>query len=139
MISSAPIDRTRSTFDVLHTPVTCAPNALASCTANEPTPPAAPMIKTFCPGRHLPYVPQPLESGVSGDRNGRCLFESEVRRLARDPIRSGSSEIGERAFTGAEHLITRRDTGHVLTDRHHRSREGPARERGLWARGTRSP
>src|SRR5579864_1198266 len=39
-----------STFLVLHTPVTSAPNDLAICTANVPTPPAAPLIKTFCPG-----------------------------------------------------------------------------------------
>jgi hypothetical protein len=50
MTSSAPIERTNSTWAVEHTPVTWAPNALASCTANDPTPPAAPMTKTRCPG-----------------------------------------------------------------------------------------
>jgi hypothetical protein len=35
---------------VLATPVTWAPNALASCTANHPTAPAAPMIRTFWSG-----------------------------------------------------------------------------------------
>src|SRR6266542_2339889 len=40
MTRSAPIDRTISTFLVLHTPVTSAPNDLAICTANVPTPPA---------------------------------------------------------------------------------------------------
>src|SRR5512132_3803245 len=39
-----------STLLVLHTPVTSAPKALASCTAKLPTPPDAPMITTFCPG-----------------------------------------------------------------------------------------
>ena len=34
---------------MLHTPVTSAPEALAICTANVPTPPDAPMIRTFCP------------------------------------------------------------------------------------------
>jgi hypothetical protein len=38
-----------SAFAVLHTPVTCAPNALAICTANVPTPPDAPLIRTLCP------------------------------------------------------------------------------------------
>ena len=38
--------RTRSTFVVLQTPVTTAPKALASCTANVPTPPAAPLMRT---------------------------------------------------------------------------------------------
>ena len=37
MTRSAPMDRTISTFLVLHTPVTSAPNHLAICTANVPT------------------------------------------------------------------------------------------------------
>jgi hypothetical protein len=44
------MERTMSTFLVLHTPVTSAPNALAICTANVLTPPDPPLIKTFCPG-----------------------------------------------------------------------------------------
>ena len=40
-------ERTISRFLVLHTAVTSAPNALAICTANVPTPPDAPLIKTF--------------------------------------------------------------------------------------------
>src|SRR5918995_2636383 len=59
MTSSAPIERTRSTFDVLDTPVTCAPNALAICTANDPTPPAAPITNTFCPDRTFPTLLRP--------------------------------------------------------------------------------
>src|SRR5215467_8933082 len=54
MTWSAPIEATISAFCVLHTPVTSAPNALASCTANVPTPPDAPLIKTLCPGRTRP-------------------------------------------------------------------------------------
>ena len=50
MASSAPMDRTRSSLLVLHTAVTCAPNALAICTANVPTPPAAPITSTPWPG-----------------------------------------------------------------------------------------
>src|SRR5918911_1406914 len=52
MTWSAPSVRTRSTFPrrVLHTPVTSAPRALAICTANVPTPPDAPVIRTVCPG-----------------------------------------------------------------------------------------
>src|SRR5207244_8246856 len=41
MTCFAPMDRTISTFLVLHTPVTSAPNDLAICTANMPTPPDA--------------------------------------------------------------------------------------------------
>src|SRR5215218_809504 len=50
MTWSAPIDRTISRLLVLHTPVTSAPNALASWTAKLPTPPEAPMTTTVCPG-----------------------------------------------------------------------------------------
>ena len=39
------MDRTMSTFLVLHTPVTSAPNDLAICTANVPIAPDAPLIK----------------------------------------------------------------------------------------------
>ncbi len=44
------MDRTRSTFVVRHTAVTSAPNALAICAVNVPTPPDAPMTSTVYPG-----------------------------------------------------------------------------------------
>src|SRR5260221_9804743 len=44
------MEPTISPFLELQTPVTSAPNDLASCTANVPTPPAAPLIRTRCPG-----------------------------------------------------------------------------------------
>src|SRR6266852_9359063 len=56
------MDRTMSTFLVLHTPVTSAPNHLAICTANVPTPPAAPLIKPFCPGRICPLSRRPCNA-----------------------------------------------------------------------------
>ena len=54
MTWSAPIEATISVFAVLHTPVTSAPNALASCTAKVPTPPDAPLTSTLCPARIRP-------------------------------------------------------------------------------------
>ena len=39
---------------VLHTPVTSAPNACASCAAEQPHPAAAPMLNTVCPGCTFP-------------------------------------------------------------------------------------
>ena len=54
MTSSAPSERTSSCFDVLHTPVTCAPNDFAIWTANVPMPPPAPTMSTFCPARMRP-------------------------------------------------------------------------------------
>src|SRR5919106_5025482 len=54
MTWSAPRDRTKSTFRVLHTPVTSAPSALAICTASVPTPPDAPLMRTVVPGLTWP-------------------------------------------------------------------------------------
>src|SRR4030095_1091618 len=54
MTRSAPIDRTRSTFLPLHTPETPAPHDLHLGQANVHTPPDAPLIKTFSPGRTFP-------------------------------------------------------------------------------------
>src|SRR6266566_9032942 len=62
MTSSAPRERTRSALDVLHTPVTVAPDALAICTANDPTPPAAPMTITCCPGCTRPQSRTPCSA-----------------------------------------------------------------------------
>src|SRR5437773_9790300 len=39
----------------MHTPVTSAPNDFAIWTAKVTTPPVAPLIRTFCPGRMLPW------------------------------------------------------------------------------------
>ena len=54
MTLSAPSERTSSCFDVLHTPVTCAPQDFAIWTANVPIPPPAPTIRTFCPAWRRP-------------------------------------------------------------------------------------
>src|SRR5712692_3914130 len=62
MTRSAPMERTKSTFPVLHTPVTSAPKDLAICTANVPTPPPAPLIRTFCPGRIFPLSRRPCNA-----------------------------------------------------------------------------
>src|SRR6266571_7062489 len=56
------MERTISTFLVLQTPVTSAPNDLATCTANVPTPPAAPLIKTFWPGWICPLSRRPCNA-----------------------------------------------------------------------------
>src|SRR5437762_13583467 len=62
MTQSAPMDRTMSKFVVLHTPVTFAANDFAICTANVPTPPAAPLIKTFCPHGIRPLSRRPCNA-----------------------------------------------------------------------------
>jgi hypothetical protein len=62
MTCPAPKDRTRSTFVVPHTAVTCAPNAVASCTAKVPTPPDAPVISTVWPGWTRPWSRRPCRA-----------------------------------------------------------------------------
>src|SRR6266852_5265993 len=62
MTWSAPIDRAVSTFLVLHTAVTSAPNALAICTANVPTPPDAPSTRTLWPGWIRPLSRRPCSA-----------------------------------------------------------------------------
>src|SRR5919107_268251 len=101
MTSSAPSDRTRSTFVVLHTPVTSAPKALAICTANDPTPPAA----------------KSLERRAAGGGNRRRLLEGEVRRLGRQPVLARSRVLGEGASAGAEHLIAQLELRDPIPDR----------------------
>jgi len=62
MTRSAPRERTNSTFFVLQTPVTLAPNDFAICTAKVPIPPAAPLIKTFCPALRCPLSRSPCNA-----------------------------------------------------------------------------
>src|SRR6266581_3089145 len=99
---SAPIDRTRSTFLVLHTPVTSAPNALAICTANVPTPPAAqdPLARL-----DPPLIAKSLEGCGSRDGYGRSLLEREPRRLRRKVVLATTHVLGKGAAARAEDLI----------------------------------
>src|SRR5215472_5797977 len=78
MTRSAPSDRTISTFSVLHTPVPSAPSDFAICTANVPMPPAAPLIKTFCPGVTVAFIPKPLQCSEPRESARRRLAQRQV-------------------------------------------------------------
>ena len=65
MTCAAPSERTSSTLRVLHTPVTSAPIATAICTANEPTPPLAPLTSTRCPAFTAPTSRIPRRAVVA--------------------------------------------------------------------------
>src|SRR6266851_2880834 len=65
MTWSAPIDRAVSTFLVLHTAVTSAPNDLAIWTANVPTPPDAPSTRTLWPGWMRPLSRRPSRAVIA--------------------------------------------------------------------------
>src|SRR6516225_3429825 len=81
MTSSAPSERTNSTFEVLHTAVTTPPSALAIWRARWPTPPAAPRISTFVPPWNPAHVTHRLQRGAPGHGKRRRLLEREVHRL----------------------------------------------------------
>jgi hypothetical protein len=78
MTLSAPSARTISTFLVLQTPVTSAPNDFAICTANVPTPPDAPIIKDLLLWLHLSRVTEALQGCQRGQRYRACLLERQV-------------------------------------------------------------
>src|SRR5919107_270400 len=115
MTWSAPIDRTRSTFAVLHTPVTCAPNALAICTPNVPTPPDAPTTSTRWPAWTRPRSRRACRA-VTAD-TGTAAACSKVRnfRAARldhpRDLRAKSRGLGPpHAVAGDAHQV--RQPGH---------------------------
>src|SRR3954454_19312316 len=97
MTSSAPSDRTRSSFCVLDTPVTFAPRAFAICTAKVPTPPDAPTTRTCWPAFYASTVAQRLQCGDGGDGHGGGLLEAQVRRHPRELVRFRRGVLGERS------------------------------------------
>ena len=81
-----------STFAVLQTPVTSAPNDLAICTANVPTPPDAPFTSTLLYRLNVSLVAKALQRGEGRHRYGSRLLERDVIRL-HDQYRLGSANI----------------------------------------------
>src|SRR5580692_776541 len=83
--------RTMSTFLVLHTPVTSVPNDLAICTANVPTPPAAPLMRICILG---PVSSRKLHTGKPYVQFERRTEASAQARLLRPDISSQVSATG---------------------------------------------
>ena len=139
MTWSAPIERTRSTFAVLHTPVTSAPKALASCTANVPTPPDAPMIRTFCPGWTWPVSRSACRA--VGAEMGTAAACSKVRFAGLGASLSSRARAysAKAPSPDAEHLVARLEPGHVLADRLDAPGDIRAADTGSWACGARNP
>jgi hypothetical protein len=69
------------------------------------------------PSSNLALVAQSLEGGRGRGWDGRGLREAEVRRLGREPVRSGARVLGEGAPTRPEHLVSRLEAGHLLANR----------------------
>ena len=106
-----------STFRVLHTPVTSAPNDLAICTANVPTPPDAPGDQDLLSRLDIPVIAQSLEGSKRRHADRRGLLECEIGRFQRQPLLGGGRILGEGALAPTEDLLTRLELGHALADR----------------------
>jgi hypothetical protein len=78
-------------------------------------------------GLDAPVVADGLQGGAPEDGDGRRLVEGEIRRLRGELVGSGSRVLGEGAGRRPEHLVARREAGHVGTDRLDRSGQVPAR------------
>ena len=127
--------RTSSTLRPLHTPVTSAPSALATCTANVPTPPDAPLTSTFCPG----WTPAMQSSAVPpASGSGGRLLEGQVRRLAARRASPGRTRTAPRRPPRPRRRPRRRPAGRSRPRRPpRRRRRRPCRAPGAWA--SRSP
>ena len=116
MTWAAPIERTSSTLPVLHTPVTSAPSAAAICTAYVPTPPAAPLTSTRCPGCTSPTSRIPRRAVVAAI--GTAAACSNVRPAGLGTTLSASARATRRMRPGrSRHLVTGLQPAHVGADR----------------------
>ena len=135
---------------MLQTPVTSAPNDFAICTAKVPTPPEAPLIKTFCPGWRSPLITQSLQGGQRGQGHGRRLLERQVGRLRRQQVSRDTGVLGtatrrdlssricsEARPRPPEYLIAWAELGHGLAHRLNLPRQVPRQNVAL--PGLRSP
>ena len=106
-----------SRFRVLHTPVTSAPYDFAICTANVPTPPDAPLIKTFCPGWTFPLSRRPCNAVIARNRTRSRLLKCYVGRLQRHSSSLADAHIlSESPCASAEYFVTWFELRDVLAD-----------------------
>src|ERR1035438_10743766 len=91
------MERTRSKFLVLQTPVTSVPKDLAICTAKVPTPPDAPLIRTFCPGLICPLLRRPRSEEHTSELQSlrhlvcRLLLEKQKEQCFYGPVKFDSA------------------------------------------------
>ena len=110
---------------VLHTPATWAPNALASCTANVPTPPPAPMTRTFCPAATFPVSRRPCRAANPEVGTAACSNVTFAGLPRSGPVSGGV--LGKGAGAGPGHFVAGSEPRPVLADRRHGSRDIAAR------------
>ncbi len=86
MTASAPIDLTRPTFLVLHAPVISAPGHFGDLHRERADAARRAVDQDLLPGPHPGLVPQRLQGGDRGNRNGCGLLEGDHRRLRDDLV-----------------------------------------------------
>src|SRR5260221_8494824 len=105
MTWSAPIERAMSTFCVLQTAVTSVPNDLASCTANDPTPPDDLVNQDLLPRLNLSFVAKTPQSGDRRYRDGGGGLKRETGRFQDQFVFISTRILGKRTLAYPEHLI----------------------------------
>src|SRR5215210_1561343 len=132
MTRSAPIERTISTFWVLQTPVTYAPNALAICTAKVPTPPEAPMINTSCSGVTRPWSRTACRAVKPVTGTAAACSKLRFSGFGAKLVLPSACVLGERSPADAEHLVAGPEGAHVFAERLHDPCHVRADDRVLW-------
>ena len=125
------MERTRSTFFVLVTPVTSAPNALAICTANVPTPPDAPLMRTFCPGWTLPSSRRSWSAVVADTPTAAACSNVRLAGFLMNWSSLARAYSAKAPGAPAEDLVARSKAVHVAADRLDHTRDVRARHRVL--------
>ena len=69
------------------------------------------MMRTSCPARTLPDVPEGLQGGAGGDGDDGGLGEGEVRRLVGELVLGADGVLGERAWRDAVDLVAGGEAG----------------------------
>ena len=118
---------------VLHTPVTSAPNALAICTAKEPTPPDAPVTSTVWPGRTFAMSRNACNAVMADVGTAAASTTDRLAGTGDEVVRRDAGVLRERSSGApAEHLIARSQISDVLADGCHHAGEVPAGDAVAW-------
>ena len=142
--------RSISSLPALSTPVTSTLwnfGNLASCMAKVPTPPPAPLIRTFCPDCSCPLSNSPCTASIPAcgiaaacskviraDFNAKAFPRTDVLRESPKPATPEAGQIAEDfvAWPKSLDLVAhgRNSPGDIATEDRHPRRNEPDRKRG---------
>src|SRR5262245_43747972 len=116
MTASAPIDRTSSTFRLLHTPGHLGAERLGNLDRERSDTAGGPVDQDLLARPHLPPVPDSLQGGDPGHRKGCRLLERGPSWLRDHHAAPGARVLSKAAARGgtaapSEHLIARAQIG----------------------------